>query len=222
MSGSAPAHIPTQVTTTDQVVAALREQILDGSLTPGTPLREVTVSSNLQVSRNTLREALRVLTHEGLVRYRPHRGVVVTDLSASEVADIYGARLVLEIAAVEPATRDRECARAVRRVASEFGAAFDRRSYRQMIELDLELHSLIVGALGSARIDGFYRATVGELKLALLRLDQLYADRAQVEQHATLGRLLEQRKAAEAKTLLHAHLDAASASLQSHLASPVR
>ena len=70
--------------------------ILDGRLVPGTHLRETQVARSLGVSRNTLREALRSLAEHGLVTHHPHRGVVVTDLTVDDVADLFRLRLVLE------------------------------------------------------------------------------------------------------------------------------
>src|SRR5690349_16912359 len=93
--------------TTDRVVAALRAQLLSGQLRAGTPLREAELSSALGVARSTVREALRMLTAEGLLVHQPHRGVAVRAISASELADLYRARIALEVGAIGRATRDR-------------------------------------------------------------------------------------------------------------------
>lgn len=82
--------------TTEQVAAALREAILSGLIAPGTPLREVALADELRVSRNTIREAARMLGSEGLVRYEMNRGVVVIDITEQDVQEIYSARATLE------------------------------------------------------------------------------------------------------------------------------
>ena len=94
----------TRQSTADQVAALLRERIVRGELQPGTPLREVPLAASIGISRNTMREAIRGLVHEGLVRHNVHRGVTVTKLTENDVADIYRVRRLLECAAVEKST----------------------------------------------------------------------------------------------------------------------
>ena len=94
--------------TTDQAADAVRQAILSGRLLPGTPLREAALAAELGVSRSTLREAARVLASEGLVRYQMNRGIVVTEIAAEDVADIYAARAALELAAVDALTGHRD------------------------------------------------------------------------------------------------------------------
>ncbi len=60
----------------DEVAATLREQIFDGTLTPGSFLDEAALCERLSISRTPLREALKVLTAEGLLRHEPRRGLL--------------------------------------------------------------------------------------------------------------------------------------------------
>ena len=90
-----------RVSTADQVAGLMRERILRGELKPGASLREVVIAAAIGVSRNTLREGLRILIQEGLVRHTVHRGITVTQLSSESASDIYGIRRLLEVAAIE-------------------------------------------------------------------------------------------------------------------------
>src|SRR5262249_7863316 len=90
----------TRISVADQVAAILRQRILDGELPPGSPLQEVPMAASLGVSRNTMREATRILSLEGLLKKNAHRGVNVAQLSAEDVAEIYQLRNLLEIPAV--------------------------------------------------------------------------------------------------------------------------
>jgi DNA-binding GntR family transcriptional regulator len=106
--------------TASLVSETLRDSIIRGELPPGTPLREQTLSVALDVSRNTVREALRLLDHEGLVDYQVNRGVTVRQLSKSDVQDLYRTREALEVAAVHyGATASREALEALSRVVDE-------------------------------------------------------------------------------------------------------
>src|SRR5207245_9566270 len=95
--------LPTQidrVSVADQVATVLRQRILDGELRPGTSLPEVPLASSLGVSRNTMREAMRILSLEGLLKRNLHRGVTVSQLSVRDGQEIYQLRRMMEIIAV--------------------------------------------------------------------------------------------------------------------------
>ena len=81
-----------RTSTAERVADVLRERITDGSLAPGTRLPEDAVGSALGVSRNTLREAFRLLAHERLVVVEFNRGAFVRRLTVDEVVDLYLAR----------------------------------------------------------------------------------------------------------------------------------
>ena len=65
----------------DEVAARLREQIFGGQLMPGSFLDEPALCESLAISRTPLREALKVLTAEGLVRHEPRRGCFVNEVT---------------------------------------------------------------------------------------------------------------------------------------------
>ena len=90
-----------QRTTLDSVVAVLRGAILDGSLAPGSQLREAHIAAELGVSRAPLREALSKLQEEGLVVKQPFRGAFVAEVGPKAVEEIATLRLRLEPFAVE-------------------------------------------------------------------------------------------------------------------------
>lgn len=79
-----------------EVVDQLREKILSEDIPGGERLLEVPLSSELQVSRTPIREALITLSEEGLVEYRPNRGYVVRNFTAKEILDAYVVREGLE------------------------------------------------------------------------------------------------------------------------------
>lgn len=80
----------------EQTVAAIREQIMAGVLEPGQRLVEREMCEQLDVSRNTLREAYRQLDAEGFVQIRPHKGPTVRRISAREARSLYELRQALE------------------------------------------------------------------------------------------------------------------------------
>ena len=92
----------------DRAYSALREQILDGELAPGTLLAEVEQSTRLGVSRTPLREALSRLAADGLVASHSGRGVVVTDVPLTRISELFEVRSALEEQAARLAARRRD------------------------------------------------------------------------------------------------------------------
>lgn len=83
------------LTLPEQIANRIGQDILDGAYQPGEPLREQDLSDTYQVSRGPVREALRILEMDGVVRILPNRGAQVTRLSVQEVADIFEIRAAL-------------------------------------------------------------------------------------------------------------------------------
>lgn len=79
----------------------LHEAIRAGRFRPGDRLREVDVASKLGLSRTPIREALRKLESDGIVKHRPRIGAVIRTLSQPEVVELYEMRLVLERTAAQ-------------------------------------------------------------------------------------------------------------------------
>jgi DNA-binding GntR family transcriptional regulator len=79
-----------------EVAATLREQIFAGQLAPGSFLDEAALCERLEISRTPLREALKVLTAEGLLRHEPRRGCFVNEVTEQDLDDIFPVIALLE------------------------------------------------------------------------------------------------------------------------------
>jgi DNA-binding GntR family transcriptional regulator len=80
----------------DQAAAVLRLAIQTGDMPAGTALIEREICESLEISRGSLREAMRMLESEGLVQIRPHRSPIVAVLSRAETRELYEVREALE------------------------------------------------------------------------------------------------------------------------------
>jgi DNA-binding GntR family transcriptional regulator len=74
----------------------LREQIYDHRLKPGQRLDEAVLAEQLGISRTPLREALKVLSAEGLVDLQPHKGCFVSELTLRDLEEIFPIMATLE------------------------------------------------------------------------------------------------------------------------------
>jgi DNA-binding GntR family transcriptional regulator len=80
----------------EQVADTLRQEIFGGTLAPGSFVDEVALCERLEISRTPLREALKVLTAEGLVRHEPRRGCFVNEVTERDLDEIFPVIALLE------------------------------------------------------------------------------------------------------------------------------
>jgi DNA-binding GntR family transcriptional regulator len=74
----------------------ITNRIIEGHIGPGEKLTEVGLAQQMGVSRSPVREALRALAREGLIKIEPRRGASVAEFNRSDAADLYVCRLLLE------------------------------------------------------------------------------------------------------------------------------
>jgi DNA-binding GntR family transcriptional regulator len=117
------------------------------------------------VSRNSIREAFRLLAREGLVTHEMHKGVVVKRLHAGDIRDIYRTRALLEPLAVEQPIDPVVVAQLAVSVA-EAERAHEAGDWETVGTCDLRFHRLIVSLLGAERISAAFDAVLVELRLA--------------------------------------------------------
>ena len=187
MAAPRPLH---RMSTVDALADALRREILDGVLPAGSWLRERELVETYGVARHSLRAALRTLAAEGLVTIEPHRGAHVAQLTPDDVRWLYELRAALELEAAHLALERNggHLPDSVHRALADLEAACAGEQWSEINEAHGDLHTAIVQAAHSPRIEASHAALSGEMRLFLLALqpylpaDQLAADhRALIE-----------------------------------------
>jgi len=97
--------IPPQSSQAFAAYNEIKRRIFSGEFAPGARLREIEVAALLELGRTPVREALKRIQDEGLLRQEPGRGLVVTTMDQQEVGELYAMREVLESAAAALAAR---------------------------------------------------------------------------------------------------------------------
>lgn len=140
-----------QVALRDQVLAELRRRIVDGEYAQGERLTEERLADDFGVSRNPVREALRVVAAEGFVRIVPRRGAVVATLDELAVRDLFAVREQLEPfaagLAAERAT-EQDVAR-LRALLEQARTATDAADFDRVAELNSALHLAVIEISGN-------------------------------------------------------------------------
>jgi DNA-binding GntR family transcriptional regulator len=141
-------------TLTDQVVQQLRKQIILGHLPPGERLTEVRLSEQLEVSRSTVREALRRLEAESLIESTSHRGARVAFLTpddAVQISEIHSMLGVYAVRHLQLPVDDRLRGR-LQRIADEMHGLHFPEDVDRFIALDDTFHHDIFQATGQRRV----------------------------------------------------------------------
>lgn len=155
------------IATATRAAAVLRGRILSGELPPGSPLREAALSKELNISRNTLREAFQQLSIEGLTEQQLYKGAVVRRISDAELSDIYIARRTFELQAIEKAPlTPGPVLDALRDAVDTQANAAARLAWAETGTASLRFHQAIVGLLGSSKLDSFFEVLAAQLCLA--------------------------------------------------------
>ncbi|MCW2829724.1 MAG: GntR family transcriptional regulator [Aeromicrobium sp.] len=143
---------------------AIEAMIADGRLVPGARLNEMAIADELQISRGPVREAIQRLSTEGLVTIRQHRGAFVTEVSDTQLRELYDVRIALEIFSLRRGLQRGEEAQAV---------------YRDLLASNLRLlehpgedhpesnfHRSIVAAAGSEALSRSHAQAMRQIVLA--------------------------------------------------------
>lgn len=196
-------------TATGFVEAALRDAILSGAISGGTPLRQEDLAGLFGVSRMPVREALRQLEASALVTFHPHRGAVVAEVSAADVADLSTIRAALEPAALRASlphltTADLD-------LAEDLVVAMDAEpDAGRMGALNRRFHMTLYARAGMPRllalVEQHLAAVDRTLRFQFAALD--YHDRSQ-EEHRALVAACRAGDAEGACRIVSAHVEAA-------------
>jgi DNA-binding GntR family transcriptional regulator len=196
----------------DIAYEAVREAITSGALLPGTRLREAALAKHFSISTTPVREALRRLDREGLVRLSPNRGAIVAEFDLREILDLFEVREVLECRAVRRAAAQRS--RDVKKAATFVAEAANHTIPHDRVEwnrLEVAFHRAINDLSGNfelAELAERIHRTVQGLCVRCMR-EPLYGhDKLELMQshHQSILEAVRDGNAREAEARARAHI----------------
>ena len=202
-----------QRSTPDLIADALREAIIQGIFAEEQSLRQDEIAKQFGVSRIPVREALRQLEAEGLVRFYNNRGAVVSGLSPSEAQEICEIRIVLETMAIKLAIPNLQ-ELDLEKAQSILDATATETDIARLGKLNWEFHSILYAPAKRTRLLGM----INNLHVSIERYVRLqmakmnYLERSQKEHHLLLD-ACRNRDASTAVKLLKRHINAAAKEL---------
>lgn len=206
----------------ERAYAALREDILTGRLTAGTPLSEVDLAERLGVSRTPLRAALARLALEGLVDTTRGRTGVVSAVSTQSITALFELREALETQAARLAARRRDPA-VFDALADRFAAAPELLRDAG-VDAYYDLVAEFDDALDDALANPVYRGALDGVRLHLVRARRLATDNPErlvrsAEEHRLICAAIRDGDAALAASATTVHLKASLTTILDTLAA---
>ncbi|MBD2792898.1 GntR family transcriptional regulator [Xenorhabdus sp. 42] len=149
-----------------RIAETIRNKLVVGELLPGQRLSEATLSKQLEISRNTLREVFRLLTQEGLLKHEPNRGVFVATPDIASIIDIYRVRQLVECQALAQSYPMHPSVAKMKQAVDSAQQCRDKQDWIGAGTANMHFHAAIVELTDSERLIAFYRNISAELRLA--------------------------------------------------------
>ena len=147
----------------DKVVGELRRRIIDGLYEPGDRLTEERLAEDFGVSRNPVREAIRVLQAEGFLTALPRRGAVVARMSVRDLEDLFDVRSALEVLAARLAA-DRMDAAGAAVLDRLLAKARTTHRVADLAALNTQFHATISALSGNTLLTGMMESLHSRLQ----------------------------------------------------------
>jgi DNA-binding GntR family transcriptional regulator len=211
LAGTARAPASARKFLKDRAYSELKEMIQTGVFPPNTFLSERQLVERLGMSKTPIRSALEHLESQGLVVVSPQQGIVVKELSAQEIADLFDMRSAVEPFIVSQLAERRLGADGVAsvqanlRLQARAAAAGDAPGSTR---LDIEFHTLLAQLLDNREAIAWLSRCFDKLHRSIMRINRLSVGRLEKSQqdHATIARLIIAGKADAAARRMMDHL----------------
>jgi DNA-binding GntR family transcriptional regulator len=191
-----------------QAADVLREEILSGTLAPGSRLLETELSERLNLSRGTIRSALQQLNYEGLVVQYPYRGSAVVGLTAQDAWELYTLRTALEGLAARLAAETLTAAKAksLGLALEQLQQAAQTQSWKKVTDADFMLHQTIIQCSEHRRLQQQYQIIEQQIRLYIAAGNTLFSNFDDiVKEHQTLVEAICSQDVAIAEKIARGH-----------------
>lgn len=191
-----------------QIAENLLEQMLSGELKPGDKIVEGSYAEKFNTSRSPVREAIYLLSTEGLIQRIPRKGAFVKGYSLTDVKDLLDVRNHLEMLAAERIENPHFKSALLEEMKSLLKMMGKCNSYTDYTHLNYAFHLLLVKFSESNILIDMY----SKIALPLLRIQVIHFSREKmmdksIHEHTQLYELLKSNEIDELKTILRKHTE---------------
>jgi DNA-binding GntR family transcriptional regulator len=180
------------------VYSALKSEILDGTLAPGTRLIVTEIAGRFQISQAPVREALERLKQEGLIVGQPNKGSVVSNITAKEITDLFVLRELIESFAVRvsmPLLTNEDFTHLMR-ILGEMNEAVLEQDHLKILEKDMAFHGYFYQKCGNGAVLDLWKQMETKIMRFMAISNRHFSTNRLVEWHL---RLIEALKSGDAE-----------------------
>lgn len=192
---------------TQNITPILREDILNGAISAGAPLRQDSLAERFGVSKIPVREALRLLEADGLVEFRPNCGARVAIFSPADFAEMFDIRVALECRALELAIPNfvEPDIHSAQEILVEYAKTTDHKMWS---DLNLRFHQILYRPCGRPRLLKMIDKLQGQIGLSRrLRVTLITGFERPHREHQALLDACINSDVTQAVRLLRLHID---------------
>ncbi|MGL5448608.1 MAG: GntR family transcriptional regulator [Rhabdaerophilum sp.] len=193
----------------DEVAERLRALILSGELAPDTRVNELELADRFGISRTPMREAIKILSSEGLVELLPNRGARVATIEEAEIDEMLEVIAGLEANAARLAAK-RITEAEITRIAKDHAAmvaAYEAGDEPRYFALNRAIHEKMMAAAKNATLAGIYASLSSRIQRFRYSAHKTPEQwQRAVEEHDQMLGLLKARDGEALARLMEAHI----------------
>ncbi|KIL40355.1 hypothetical protein SD70_14025 [Gordoniibacillus kamchatkensis] len=190
------------------IVALIKQQILNGELSPGDRIVETRLARELGISQTPVREAIRHLSGEGIITIVPNKGPIVKALEKRDVFEIYSLRAVIEGLAMRMATQlasDQDIAE-LEAFYDEMRAKLHDDTVDSLLADSLHIHQTIMRLSNHSKLMKTYESISFQISMVNRILGKESTKQKEVDQHLELIEALAARDPDQAEKTMRRHI----------------
>ncbi len=200
-------NVPLRVSVAD----IIRQAILNGTMKPGTPVVEMALAEQLQVSRAPVREAIQILEADGLIESEPYKGKRVKPLTLKEVEELYSLREQFEAFAIRRVVERQVDVSELRRHSDAMFEAAERNDLAALNTADEAFHRALIRLADHDLMLGFWDNLYLRIRQIMALRNSANRDlRAVAANHPPIIAAIENRDMIRAISLISDHTRSAS------------
>jgi DNA-binding GntR family transcriptional regulator len=193
----------------EKIYRSIRMDIISHKLKPGQSIVEDDLASQYKVSRTPIREILRKLEHEELIKIIPNRGIFVNELTNKDIEEVLDIRLILETAAAKAAAQNitDDKIKELDKIEEMLNKAVEGEDSVASFEADERLHEFILLTAGNMRVRKILYNLMGQiLRIRFISGHKPGRIITTVEEHKKIISAIKNRDPLDAEEKMRIHL----------------
>lgn len=196
-----------RISTVDALTHTFAKEIINGIWEPGDQCKDTVMAEKYGVSRNSVREAFSILVEQGLLKKRANKGFFVPVFDEKEIRELYEARAMIEMAAIEFLAEKREVPAKMYEALESLKAQTTTDLRSCILDADFDFHMGLVEALGNSRVKAMFEKLFREIMIINRQPHLFFSIQFIISEHEIIIETILAGDTEAAKQIIKKHLD---------------